>query len=277
VPIQTSKSLSFAPGSPIVKLTIKEKFEKIRERQNEKDLANRAKITNLSDGTGHAVGYTRVSTIMQVEDGKSLPAQKRTIEDYCLRNNLKLEHIYTDGKSGGDHDRTDFNKMISDLLPGMKIVVISSDRFARSIEHVIQFKNRIHAQKCSIVIIDAGLDTANPISDMVFSVLSCFSELERRNTKAKISAVMQDMSREGTLKGKPKYGWKVVEKNKIIEDPDEQLVIGTIRDMIIDDPKITLTAIVNQLTDAKIIIRKCSKIYPTTIKNIIRDNNLRPV
>lgn len=258
-------------------LSLHQKFSRIRELQLAKDIANRPTPITISDGFVHAFAYTRVSTVMQKDDGKSLPAQKRTIEDYCLRNNIKLDHVYTDAAlSGANHDRPDFNKMLTDLLPGMKVIVTSADRFARSISHVIEFKNIIHNKNCSIVILDSGLDTSNPIGDTIFNILSCFAELERKNTKAKISAVMQDMSREGKLQGKPRYGWKLDNEHKLIMDEEEQGVIDAIRDMIYNDPKITLTAIAKQLTDQNIKIRKCAKIYPTTIKNIIEANDLRP-
>jgi DNA invertase Pin-like site-specific DNA recombinase len=263
-------------SSPMSQLSFDEKFARIRELQTAKDIANRSKLISICDGIGHAFGYTRVSTTMQKDDGSSLPAQKRTIEEYCLRNNIKLEHLYTDAAlSGNDRDRPELNKMISDLIPGMKIIVTSADRFARNIAHVIKFKNEIHERKCSIVIIDSALDTSNPISDVIFNILSCFAEWERKNTKTKISAVMQDMSREGKLRHKPRYGYKLDDEKKLVMDDEEQLVIEIIRDMIKCDPKITLSSIIRYLSDKDIKIRKCARIYPTTIKNIIDANHLR--
>ena len=36
------------------------------------------------------IGYTRVSTLKQVENGYSMKSQKIQIEDYCKRNDLLL-------------------------------------------------------------------------------------------------------------------------------------------------------------------------------------------
>jgi DNA invertase Pin-like site-specific DNA recombinase len=261
------------------KTAIIAKFNRIKQLQNTRD-NDRLKSISITDGFVHVFGYTRVSTKMQLEDGSSLSCQKRTIEQYCEKNDYKLDNVYTDAAlSGGNKERPDFNKMLVDLKPGMKVIVTSADRFARSIAHVIEFKNIIHERKCSILILDSKLDTSDQIGDVIFNILSCFAELERKNTKAKISSTMIDKSRQGTLRGKPCFGWKMNKDDKdhpLIMDEEEQEIIDVIRDILKEDPKITLTEIARRLEIYDIKIRKCSRIYPTTIKNIIDSNNLRP-
>lgn len=257
------------------KLSSSNLAKQIIERQKAKDIANGIVVDDIVNGAGHAFGYTRVSTKMQVEDGSSLDAQKRTIEDYCRHKKLILDKIYTDaGLSGGDQNRPALKQLMTDLIPGMGIVAVSSDRLGRDLTHIVNLKNEIHSRACHINIIDTALDTSTIMGDAVFNVLSSFAEMERRNNKVKISGVMQDMSREGTLRKKPRYGWKVVNK-EVVPDPDEQMVIDLIRTYIQEDQKITLTAIVNRLKSLQIKIRKGANIYPTTIKNIIEGNNLR--
>ena len=48
-----------------------------------------------------AVGYIRVSTDMQANEGLSLDAQRGAIEDYGKTHALRLLHIYQDVESGG--------------------------------------------------------------------------------------------------------------------------------------------------------------------------------
>lgn len=40
-------------------------------------------VDNTLTGIGHAVGYIRVSTIMQSEQGSSMDSQRQFIEDFC--------------------------------------------------------------------------------------------------------------------------------------------------------------------------------------------------
>src|ERR1700736_4982536 len=52
-----------------------------------------------------AVGYVRVSTSMQAEDGLSLDAQRAAITAYCNAHDYRLLRIYTDVESGAKSDR----------------------------------------------------------------------------------------------------------------------------------------------------------------------------
>jgi DNA invertase Pin-like site-specific DNA recombinase len=52
-----------------------------------------------------AVGYVRVSTSTQAEDGLSPDAQRAAITAYCHAHELRLLRIYTDVESGAKRDR----------------------------------------------------------------------------------------------------------------------------------------------------------------------------
>ena len=53
-----------------------------------------------------AVGYIRVSTQQQADEGVSLEAQKAKIEAWCLANDYTLSNIYSDeGISGTKSNR----------------------------------------------------------------------------------------------------------------------------------------------------------------------------
>lgn len=233
------------------------------------------RATEVTTGAGHAVGYIRVSTQKQVEEGNSLTQQEEKIKEYCRNKNLILDKTYRDeGISGGIREREGINEMLEGLVAGKKVITTSIDRIARNSEHLLNIKNKIHEKGCTMIIMDRNLDTGNEESGIIISMLASIAEAERMNTKAKISAVMQDMSKRKVLRTKPKYGWKVVEK-KVVEDEEEQGVIKIIKKWLEEEPNITLTEISRRLTAQGIVIRKCSKIYPTTIKNIIESNNLR--
>src|SRR5665648_748071 len=110
-------------------------------------------VVPVVSGLGHAIGYTRVSTTMQAEEGNSLVEQRAAITDYCTRNNLILDDVYTDpAVSGGERNRPDLNRAINYLSPGMKLILISVDRLSRDIRHVIEIKDLVHKKSCSIYI-----------------------------------------------------------------------------------------------------------------------------
>lgn len=85
--------------------------------------------------------------------------------------------------------------------------------------------------------------------------------------KSNISAV-------GNKLHKPRFGWKIAQ-DRLIADEKEQIVIAAIRKLLYDFPNITLQGICHNLTRYGFYMRKSAKIYPATVRNIIRDNNLR--
>jgi site-specific DNA recombinase len=231
--------------------------------------------SNKALGKDHCVGYIRVSTKKQVDEGSSLTQQENSITDYCKSKNLSLDKIYRDdGISGGDRDRPGLNDMLDHLIAGNRVVTVSIDRIARNSEHLLNIKNVIHDKCCTMIILDRSIDTANNDSNFLIGILASIAEAERLNTRAKISSVMLDMSRRGKLRGKPRYGYKVVDK-KLVEDEEEQKVISILRAFIEKDPTITPTEIAKRLTVEGIVLRKSAKIYPCAISNIIAANFLR--
>lgn len=228
------------------------------------------------DGRGHAVGYIRVSTDLQVKDGSSLESQTQQIIDYCKYTDLILDKIYEDAaKSGSDRERTGLSDMINDLTPNTKVVTYSIDRIARDTVKLLEIKEQIHIRRCSMYIIDRRIDTGDSSSELLVTIMAAVADENRKAQNRTISSVMQDMSSKGKLRGRPKYGWKM-ENNLLVEDPNEQLVINIIREMIIADPTICISRICSNLTHAGINIRKSKKVYPAAIKNIIINNKLRP-
>ena len=65
-------------------------------------LKNASAIPQTSKSKKTAVGYMRVRTPMQSEDGLSLDAQRAAIVSYCNAHNLELLNIYQDVESGGE-------------------------------------------------------------------------------------------------------------------------------------------------------------------------------
>jgi DNA invertase Pin-like site-specific DNA recombinase len=58
------------------------------------------------------VGYVRVSTREQEEDGYSIPAQTELIEKFCKDRGYKLLNVFKDVESGGSQDRKGFLAMV---------------------------------------------------------------------------------------------------------------------------------------------------------------------
>ena len=68
-------------------------------------------------------GYVRVSTDEQKENGYSIDAQLRMINDHCKKNNYSIVDIYNDaGHSGKDLMRPAMQRLLNDTI--IKIINI---------------------------------------------------------------------------------------------------------------------------------------------------------
>ncbi|HNN95511.1 MAG TPA: recombinase family protein, partial [Pseudomonadota bacterium] len=79
-----------------------------------------------------AVGYVRVSTDMQAQEGISLEAQQAAIQQYCSLHGLKLVAVCKDVLSGGKDQRPGLQDALRTLeRSGDVLVVLKFDRVSR--------------------------------------------------------------------------------------------------------------------------------------------------
>ena len=60
-----------------------------------------------------------------------------------------------------------------------KILVWDVSRLGRSLQHLVEFLNDLHAVDCDLYIHQSGLDTSTPSGRMMFQMVGVFSEFER--------------------------------------------------------------------------------------------------
>lgn len=228
-----------------------------------------------------AVGYCRVSTSIQAEEGHSIETQKKNIKDYCTRKNLIFDRFYIDrGRSGKDMNRPYLQQMLDELQRGTVIIVVSGSRLTRNAEDDINIRKIISTKGCSIVTLDQEyVENTTPDGKFRIGLNALMSQFEREQTSQRVSNVLNNLSREGKLITKPPFGYKVVKEGKVsqlVEDPDEQTVINIIRDILQKDPVATPSSIAKTLNIQGIKMRKTKVVRPDYLKKIILVNNLRP-
>lgn len=168
--------------------------------------------------------------------------------------------------------------MLENLKAGMTVIVTSISRLSRDIGDTREIIETIKNKGASLTILDLNVDTSTAMGDFMMNVMASVSQFERKQTAERVSQTLNNMSREGKLITKPRYGYKIVKEgneSKIVENEEEQEVIKKIREMIGGDPKITTATIVRRLEIEGVKIRKAKKIYHTAITKIIEANDLR--
>lgn len=106
-----------------------------------------------------AYGYVRVSSERQEQEGFSIPAQKKLIEEYARRHQIELVNIFEETQSAKAAGRTEFNELANKLLDGdvKTVLVEKTDRLYRNMKDytALDFEHlnlEIHFVKENIVL-----------------------------------------------------------------------------------------------------------------------------
>ena len=129
-----------------------------------------------------AVGYLRVSTQDQADEGVSLDSQLERIRAYCLLNNHSLDAVYRDaGLSGKRVDnRPGLNDALNHVCREQGILVVYSlSRMSRSVRDTIEIAERLTSSDANLSSITEAFDTSTATGRMVFKLLAVFAEFER--------------------------------------------------------------------------------------------------
>lgn len=96
-----------------------------------------SRVTGIKPGLRKAVLYTRVSSEEQREEGYSIQAQTKLLQDYALKQNYEIVREFSDVETAKRPGRKAFNELI-DLVrldPACKIILVEkTDRLYRNIK-----------------------------------------------------------------------------------------------------------------------------------------------
>lgn len=224
-----------------------------------------------------AVGYVRVSTDRQVQEGCSISAQTETIYEVAKRKAFYLRRIYLDlGISGSELDnRAGLMKLLEELRAREKVIVSRLDRLSRDTRHMMNLEFEITNRKAALILGDLDIDTTSPVGRVGFQIMASFAQYERQLIRDRTSQTMRHMSANGMLRGKPPFGFRYQGKNMpFIPDPDEQKVLTRIREIKALHPHLTVTELAIQLEKEGLKCRKCKRWYPATLFRILRANGI---
>jgi DNA invertase Pin-like site-specific DNA recombinase len=129
------------------------------------------------------VGYCRVSTDDQAENGAGLEAQRVALREEAARRGWHLAAIHEDTASGRSmHRRPGLAAALDDLEngPANALLVAKLDRLSRSLIDFASLMARSQRNGWALVALDLGVDTSTPQGEMMVGVLAVFAQFERR-------------------------------------------------------------------------------------------------
>ena len=181
-----------------------------------------------------AIGYIRVSTEGQAQDGVSLDAQRAKIEAWCELNDYALTAVHVDaGISGKSADnRPGLQAALADCRKGSALVVYSLSRLARSTKDTISISERLAKAGADLVSLSEKIDTTTAAGKMVFRMLAVLAEFERDQISERTATAMQFKKTKGERVGAVPYGYDLADDGvNLVENAAEQSVIQQAREL----------------------------------------------
>jgi DNA invertase Pin-like site-specific DNA recombinase len=159
-----------------------------------------------------AIGYIRVSTDEQFENGGGLDGQRKAIVDECASRGWELLRIETEdaGASGKEIDRPGLNRARDAMDAGEAdvLIVAKLDRLSRNTVQGLAFIEAAgktgrgkRKRAWSVVACDGMGDTTTSAGELMTAVQFSFAQYERREIARRTRVGMAAKRAAGTLQG----------------------------------------------------------------------------
>lgn len=183
-----------------------------------------------------AIGYIRVSTVCQAEEGVSLAAQRGKIEAWAALNGYEMTGVFEDaGISGSKASNRPGLQDAVDAACAEKaaLVVYSLSRLARSTRDALAISEKLDKAGADLVSLSEKIDTTSAAGKMVFRMMSVLAEFERDQISERTSAAMQWLKAQGRYTGgRVLFGYEVGKDGVLVRNPIEQDVIARARELV---------------------------------------------
>ena len=219
-----------------------------------------------------AVGYIRVSTDKQADNGVSLAAQRCKIEAYASLYDLEIVEVIQDaGGSAKTLQRDGLQRALALLDAGKAdaLIVAKLDRLTRSTRDLGTLLDRYFSKRCDLLSVSEQVDTRSAGGRLVLNVLMSVAQWEREAIGERTSAAMQHKARNGEYNGgRPPYGSQLAADGVHLEPhTGEQLVIEAVQEL--RAAGLTLRAIAAELSKRNLHTRKGRAFAPTQLSRIL--------
>lgn len=216
-----------------------------------------------------AVGYIRVSTQGQVDDGVSLEAQEAKVKAWAELNGADPVIFRDEGISGKRSDnRPGLKAALEAVGRGDALIVYSLSRLSRSTKDTLTIADALAQREADLVSLSEKIDTTTAAGKMVFRMLAVLSEFERDQVSDRTRFALAHKRTIGEKTGGDvPFGFRV-KKGKLIPDAEEQKTVRLVLDLA--GKGLSLREVCRQLEAAGVARKNGSKTWhPQTVRRII--------
>lgn len=176
------------------------------------------------DAVRGAIGYVRVSTQRQRDEGLSEDAQVARINGWAVANGFTLTEIIREAESGRTVEgRPEFQRAMAAACDrGLALVAVKLDRVARNTEEAIAIAKQLNRSGADLVLLREQVDTTTAIGRCLFRFMASMAELESDQIGERVQAVFDGKRERGESLGKCPFGFTAID-GKLVPHESESL------------------------------------------------------
>ena len=171
-----------------------------------------------------AIGYVRVSTDRQAEQGVSLEAQEAKIRAMATVQGAELLEVIIDvGESAKNLNRPGLQRLLGLVDSGKveAVIIAKLDRLTRSVKDLCGLLELFEKRN--------ALDTASAAGRLVITIMAAVSQWEREAIGERTRDALRHKRTSGERVGNIRFGFRLSPDGKHVEpDPGEQGVLTEI-------------------------------------------------
>ena len=228
-----------------------------------------------------AVGYIRVSTTEQAEEGVSLEGQETAVRAYCSMRGIQLVELINDAgiSAGKPLHRREGGRRVLELVRRKAVggvVAWKLDRLFRDCADCLSVTGSWDKADVALHLIDMGgqaIDTSTAMGRFFLTVMAGAAEMERNLIRERTSAGMAVKKARGESPGQVPYGYRLANDGVRLEaNPDEQRRLAAM--LTWRSQGLTLQAITHRLNQEAVPARG-KQWHLTTVARLMRRESTR--
>jgi site-specific DNA recombinase len=179
-----------------------------------------------------AIGYVRVSTDRQAEQGVSLEAQEAKIRAMATVQSAELLDVIVDGgESAKSLNRPGLQRLL-DLINAGKVdavIVAKLDRLTRSVKDLCGLLELFEKRKVALVSVAESLDIGSAAGRLVITIMGAVSQWEREAIGERTRDALRHKRGKGERVGNIAFGYRLSADGIHVEpDHAEQAALAAI-------------------------------------------------
>lgn len=184
-----------------------------------------------------AVGYSRVSTSEQAEEGLSLDAQEARVRAYALAKDLELVEVIRDeGLSGKDLRRPGIDRLVAVCKArGVgAVIVMKLDRLTRRTRDLLYLVEDVfEANDVTLHSLHETVDTSSASGRFFLRIMGALAEMEREQIGERTRSALAFKRDNGQPTSHPPLGFRPngSKRHRMVPVPEELAVVQQILDL----------------------------------------------